>query len=55
MSPTTYATAQETMKRVLQMPEPERRAVLSMMRGAAAISELYSVQGRKERAEKETA
>lgn len=55
MSPTTYATAQETLKRVLQMPEPERRAVLNMMRGAAAISELYTAQDRKERQEKEPA
>ena len=41
---TAYLTARETMKRVLQMPEAERKTVLDMMRGAVAISDLYNTQ-----------
>lgn len=37
-----YLEARETMKRVFRMPEEERKTVLDMMRGAIAISDLYS-------------
>jgi len=37
-----YLEARETMKRVFQMPEEERKTVLSMLRGAVVISDLYS-------------
>lgn len=41
---TTYTEAQEIIRRVLQMPEAERKTILDMMRGAVAISDLYAVQ-----------
>lgn len=37
-----YIEARETLTQVLQMPEAERKTVLDMMRGAVAISDLYT-------------
>ena len=41
---TAYLEARETMKRVLRMPEAERKTVLDMLRGAIAISDLYTAR-----------
>lgn len=41
---TAYLEARETMKRVLRMPEAERKTVLDMIRGAIVISDLYAAQ-----------